>query len=151
MAKRKRTNRETAIYNKTLHRNKRSIYMNSTINQGTIQVFRKGKQFLLSTYHITLITNPVIGHKWGKKSNNKITEHRAIFRRERQNSYVNKQTKSVNNRKTGPDWDYCKRNMCQLAATLYQENHDRNQKLLNIGPTKRYIPHMQVLLECYYM
>jgi hypothetical protein len=35
------------------------------------------------------------------KGNNKITEHRAIFQRERQNAYVNKQTRSVNNRKTG--------------------------------------------------
>ena len=35
------------------------------------------------------------------KGNNKITEHRAIFQRERQNSQVNKQTKSVNNRKAG--------------------------------------------------
>ena len=35
------------------------------------------------------------------KSNNKITEHRAIFKRERKNSKVNKQTKSVNN--NGPD------------------------------------------------
>ena len=35
------------------------------------------------------------------KGNNQITEHRAIFQRERQNSYFNKQTKSVNNRKTG--------------------------------------------------
>jgi len=35
------------------------------------------------------------------KGNNKITEHRAIFQRKRQNSHVNKQTKSVNNRKTG--------------------------------------------------
>ena len=35
------------------------------------------------------------------KGNNKITEHRAIFQRKRQNSQVNKQTKSVNNRKTG--------------------------------------------------
>jgi hypothetical protein len=35
------------------------------------------------------------------KSNNKITEHRAIFQRKRKNSEVNKQTKSVNNRKTG--------------------------------------------------
>ena len=35
------------------------------------------------------------------KGNNKITERRAIFQRERQNSSVNKQTKSVNNRKTG--------------------------------------------------
>jgi hypothetical protein len=35
------------------------------------------------------------------KGNNKITEHRAIFQRKRQNSEVNKQTKSVNNRKTG--------------------------------------------------
>jgi hypothetical protein len=42
------------------------------------------------------------------KGNNKITEHRAIFQRERQNSKVNKKTKSVNNRKNwenrnGPD------------------------------------------------
>ena len=35
------------------------------------------------------------------KGNNTIIEHRAIFQRERQNSYVNKQTKSVNNQKTG--------------------------------------------------
>ena len=35
------------------------------------------------------------------KVNNKITEHRAIFQRESQNSKINKQTKSVNNRKTG--------------------------------------------------
>jgi hypothetical protein len=34
------------------------------------------------------------------KGNNKFTEHRAIFQRERQNSQVNKQTKSVNTRKT---------------------------------------------------
>jgi hypothetical protein len=32
--------------------------------------------------------------------NNKITELRTIFQRESQNSYVYKQTKSVNNRKT---------------------------------------------------
>jgi hypothetical protein len=41
------------------------------------------------------------------KGNKKITEHRGIFQRERQNSYVNKQTKSVNNKKwenrNGPD------------------------------------------------
>jgi hypothetical protein len=35
------------------------------------------------------------------KGNKKITENRLIFQRERQNSYVNKQTKSVNNRKNG--------------------------------------------------
>jgi hypothetical protein len=34
------------------------------------------------------------------KGNNKITELRAILRRESQNSYEYKQTKSVNNRKT---------------------------------------------------
>ena len=38
---------------------------------------------------------------WVRKGNNKTTEHRAILQRERQNSQVNKQTKSVNNRKTG--------------------------------------------------
>jgi hypothetical protein len=35
-----------------------------------------------------------------RKGNNKITELRTIFQRENQNSYVYKQTKSVNNRKT---------------------------------------------------
>jgi hypothetical protein len=39
-------------------------------------------------------------HKISNKGNNKITEHRAIFQRESKNSYINKQTKSVNNRKT---------------------------------------------------
>ena len=34
------------------------------------------------------------------KGNNTITELRTIFQRESQNSYVYKQTKSVNNRKT---------------------------------------------------
>jgi hypothetical protein len=34
------------------------------------------------------------------KGNNKITELRTILQRESQNSYVYKQTKSVNNRKT---------------------------------------------------
>jgi hypothetical protein len=38
-----------------------------------------------------------------------------------------------------------------LAATLYQENPDRNHKLWNIVSSKRYIFHMQVLLECCYI
>ena len=38
-----------------------------------------------------------------------------------------------------------------LAATLYQENTDRKHKLWNIISTERYILHMQVLLECYYI
>jgi hypothetical protein len=36
------------------------------------------------------------------KGNNKITEHQEICQRERKNSYVNKQTKSVNN---GKNWE----------------------------------------------
>jgi hypothetical protein len=38
-----------------------------------------------------------------------------------------------------------------LSATLYQENPDRNNKLWNIVSTERYILHMQVLLESYYI
>jgi hypothetical protein len=38
-----------------------------------------------------------------------------------------------------------------LAATLYQGNPDRNHKLWNIVSSERYIPHMQVLLECCYI
>jgi hypothetical protein len=38
-----------------------------------------------------------------------------------------------------------------LAATLYQVNHDRKHKLCYIWSTKRYILHLQVLLECCYI
>ena len=38
-----------------------------------------------------------------------------------------------------------------LAATFYQGNADTNHKLWNIVSTERYIPHMQVLLECCYI
>jgi hypothetical protein len=35
---------------------------------GWCQVLRKGKQFLLHYWHpcVTLVTNPMIRHKWGK-------------------------------------------------------------------------------------
>jgi hypothetical protein len=57
------------------------------------------------------------------KGNNKITEHRAIFQRERQNSLVNKQKKSFHNRKT---------RKTALALTWYrhfQRNGGLNQIL----------------------
>ena len=57
------------------------------------------------------------------KGHHKITEHRGIFQRERQNSLVNKQTKSVNNRKTGKT---------AMALTWYrhfQRNGELNQIL----------------------
>ena len=38
-----------------------------------------------------------------------------------------------------------------LAATLYQGYLNRNHKLWNIESTERYILHMQVLLECFYL
>ena len=38
-----------------------------------------------------------------------------------------------------------------LAATHHQGNTDRNHKLWNIVSFERYILHMQVLLECYYV
>jgi hypothetical protein len=38
-----------------------------------------------------------------------------------------------------------------LAATLYQENPNRNHKLWNIVSSERYVLHMQVLLECCYI
>jgi hypothetical protein len=37
-----------------------------------------------------------------------------------------------------------------LAATLYQGNPDRNNKLWNMVSSERDIFHMQVLLECRY-
>ena len=44
-----------------------------------------------------MLTKPVYKELTIHKGNNKITEHRALFQRERQNSLINKQTKSVNN------------------------------------------------------
>jgi hypothetical protein len=38
-----------------------------------------------------------------------------------------------------------------LAATLYQGNPDKNHTLWNIVSTERYILHVQVLLESYYI
>jgi hypothetical protein len=38
-----------------------------------------------------------------------------------------------------------------LAGTLYQGNPDMNHKLWNIVSFERCIPHMQVLLECWYI
>jgi hypothetical protein len=38
-----------------------------------------------------------------------------------------------------------------LAATLYQDNPDRNHKLWNIVSTERDILLMQVLMECCYI
>jgi len=35
-----------------------------------------------------------------------------------------------------------------LAATFYQENHDRNHNLGYIRSTEKYILHMQALLGC---
>jgi hypothetical protein len=39
----------------------------------------------------------------------------------------------------------------QLIKTPYQGNPDRNYKLCNIVSTERFIIHMQVLLECYFI
>jgi hypothetical protein len=43
---------------------------------------------------------PMFSRRFNIKGNNKITELRSIWQRESKNSYVYKQTKSVNNRKT---------------------------------------------------
>jgi hypothetical protein len=52
---------------------------------------------LLPTTKLLIVISKV---NYYNKGNNKITELRAILRRESQNSYEYKQTKSVNNRKT---------------------------------------------------
>jgi hypothetical protein len=57
------------------------------------------------------------------KGDNKITELRTIFQRESQNSYVYKQTKSVNNRKTG------KTVMTLIWYRHFQRNGGLNQIL----------------------
>ena len=77
---------------------------------------KKNRSTTYNYYQLIQDSNLKI-YKHVSKGNNKITEHRAIFRRERQNSSVNKhraifqrerqnssvnkETKSANNRKTG--------------------------------------------------
>jgi hypothetical protein len=71
------------------------------------------------------------------KGNNKSTEHRAIFQRERQNSYANKQTQSVNNRKTGKT---------AMALTWYkhfQRNLADKNYIINI-----FHHYLSLLLRC---
>jgi len=38
-----------------------------------------------------------------------------------------------------------------LAITVYKETHNKDNKLCNALSTDRYIPHLHVLLECYYI
>ena len=60
-----------------------------------------GIGILLQPREHTVEQNSALSHKlYYNKGNNKITELRTILQRESQNSYVYKQTKSVNNRKT---------------------------------------------------
>jgi hypothetical protein len=71
---------------------------------------------------VYLVTNPVISHEWGKD--------REVF------------TTSG----TCP-WSLAS----LLATTLYQGNPYRDHKLWTIVSSERYILHVQVLLECYYI
>jgi len=61
----------------------------------------------------------LVSENFENKGNIKITKHRAMFQRERQNSYVNKQTKSVNNWKTGKT---------VMALTWYRHFQSCHQK-----------------------
>ena len=65
MKKNKRTNNDLQNIHIKL---KIESNTNATKNRGWTQVFLKGKQLLLhkGTRRVTLVTNPVISHEWGK-------------------------------------------------------------------------------------
>jgi hypothetical protein len=86
---------------KLLHRTLQIVQHKHSNNNNCKTVFLCEKQTNKSPYIIIFNTiKKTMKWKWNNKGNNKITELRAILQRESQNSYVYKQTKSVNNRKT---------------------------------------------------
>ena len=108
------------------------------------------------TRRVNLVTNPVISREWGKDREVLTTSGTYPW------SFV---TQQFNNDQPSNDGD---RNIFELmtstlpkgtigsvasslAATLYQGNPDRNPKLWNIVLSTRYILHMQMLLECFYI
>ena len=81
-----------------LHRHSRSAIVSIT---HTLTCVWKSHYHAVECYSLLLPINTTYGHFCRcDKGNNKITELRTILQRESQNSYVYKQTKSVNNRKT---------------------------------------------------
>jgi len=67
MTERKIINSESIIYI-TLHRKLKIEHHESHKHMMWTQVLGKGKQFLLHMWHrrVTIVTNPVTSHEWGK-------------------------------------------------------------------------------------
>ena len=75
------------------------------VNDTSINTNEKGFNNIFVSYFLVFSNRIINNKKWmtasmDNKDNNKITELRTILQRESENSYVYKQTKSVNNRKT---------------------------------------------------
>ena len=83
-----------------------SIWINLKINISFLKMISHICQVYLWGY-LSLLGGSIVCMV--NKGNNKITELRTILQRESQNSYLYKQTKSVNNRKT----------MCTILISLY--------------------------------
>ena len=108
------------------------------------------------TRRVNLVTNSVIRHAWGKDQEVFTTSGTYPWSFVTQ-IFHNGQPSHGGDRKTfevvsstelrGPLGSVAS----LLAATLYQGNPDSNHKLYNIVSTERYILHMQVLLECWYI
>ena len=108
------------------------------------------------TCRVKLVTNLVLSHEWGKDQEVFTTSGTYPWSFVTQ-IFHNGQPSHGGDRKTfevvsstelrGPLGSVAS----LLAATLYQGNPNSNHKLYNIVSTERYILHMQVLLECWYI
>ena len=108
-------------------------------------MLRKGKQFLPSfsnTRRVTLVTNPVISHEWGKEWEVFTTSGRYPW------SFV---AQIFHNGQPSHGGNLTKRNPWFSSFLVGSNPLSRNHKLWNIVSTERYILHMQVLLECCYI
>ena len=108
------------------------------------------------TRRVNLVKNTMISHEWGKDREVYATSGTYPWSFVTQIFYSG-QPSHDGDRKTFevmtstlPRWTLASV-ASLLAATLYQGNPDINHKLWNIVSTERYILHMQVLLECYYI
>jgi hypothetical protein len=90
------------------------------------------KGIINQTLLLPLLTTYVLGLV--NKGNNKITELRTILQRESQNSYLYKQTKSVNNRKTVKKLRHLKR----LGGILTKSPWNKNLRLKILYEKRQY-------------
>ena len=80
------------------------IYMYTSLQERVLDLLCLFPTWIFTSFHLYNISNYlqlfVLPYYISNKGNNKITELRTIFQKQSQNSWVYKQIKSINNRKT---------------------------------------------------